>query len=272
MKHLSSLVLMLYALGGVVFCLAVGIVMAQVRPYSMIMPSMDHGLILDWLLASLGGKSGSMLLSVWFLALCAAVGVLVLNLCCCAWTKLLPRLQNGTRVHSWLLLLAHVLMILILLGHLSQMTLGFKQEGIKLLPGQSRTLPGDLRIAVEQVHYVNDPKLLNLPYRRARQVHTVAAFDRQKNVARVAVWQGAQRVETAELRILEPLVKNGLRLTLSEFYRDDSQGRSRVGAVLTASHNPLTGLFFAAYLAWVATYLLLTVQAFVRKPPTLGNG
>jgi hypothetical protein len=119
----------------------VGLVLAQVQPYNAAMSGMNQGLLLNWLLAAGGGVSGANLLVGWFLALCAAVGVLVLNLCACTWTRLLPRLKNGSRLDYWLLLLSHVLMILILLGHLSQMTLGFKEEGVKLLPGQSQTLP-----------------------------------------------------------------------------------------------------------------------------------
>lgn len=264
MKRLSSLVLTLYALGGVVLCLAVGIVLAQVQPYNAAMARMNQGLLWDWLLAAGGGESGSAVLIIWFLGLCAAVGVLVLNLCACIWTRLLPHLKNESRFNSWLLLLAHVFMILILLGHLSQMTLGFKEEGVKLLPGQSKTFPGDLRLTVEQVRFVNDPGLLNLTYRQGRRARTRSVFNRAQNTVRVSLWRGPQRVAGGDLRILEPLRAGGMRLTLSDFFRDDSGEKSRVGAVLTAAHNPLTRFFFAAYLAWIAMYLLLTVKAFLR--------
>lgn len=270
MKRLSSLVLTLYALGGVVLCLAVGIVLAQVQPYSAAIRRMDHGLVRDWLLAAGGGEAGSVVLALWFLGLCTAVGVLVLNLGACIWTRLLPRLKNVSRFNYWVLLLAHVLMILILLGHLSQMTLGFKEEGLKLLPGQSKTFPGDLRLTVEQVHFVNDPGLLNLTYRQGRRAHTTKVFSRAENTVRIVLWRGPQRVAGGDLHILEPLLAAGTRLTLSDFFRDDSGEKSRVGAVLTVAYNPLTGFFFAAYLAWIAVYLLLTVKAFLRggKPPT----
>ncbi|MFZ5450560.1 MAG: hypothetical protein ACOZF2_01615 [Thermodesulfobacteriota bacterium] len=270
MKRLSSLVLTLYALSGVVLCLAVGIVLAQVQPYAAAMNRMNHGLLLDWLLAGGGGEPGSKVLVLWFLGLCAAVGVLVLNLCACTWTRLLPRLQNRSPCQYWLLLLSHVLMLLILLGHLSQMTMGFKEEGVKFLPGQSRILPGNLRLTVEGVHFVNDPGLLNLTYRQGRRAHTVAAFNRVANTVRIALWQGPQQVAGGDLRILEPLLAGEVRLTLSDFFRDDSGEKSRVGAVLVIAYNPLTSVFFAAYLAWIAVYLLLAVKAFLRgdKPPT----
>lgn len=265
MRSLASLTLTLFALGALVLLLAMGVILAQVRPYSGLMTAMDGGLILDWLLTETDGRSGSTLLRIWFLGLCAAVGLLVVNLCACTWTRLLKRLRNGVRLHAWLLVLAHALMVLILLGHLSQMTLGFKEEGIRLLPGQSRELPGGRRLTVLDVRYLNDPAILNLTYRQARRAHTVAAFSREGNSARVALRSGAGRTAEGEVRIMDPLLTGGMRLTLSDFFRDDSGAEPRVGAVFTAAYNPLTRLFFAAYLAWVAVYLLLAGRAFLRR-------
>jgi len=272
MKRLSSLVLTLYALGGLVLCLAAGIVLAQVEPYSAAMSRMNHGLLLDWLLAAGGGESGSAVLILWFLGLCVSVGVLALNLCACIWTRMLPRLKNVSSFNYWVLLLAHVFMILILLGHLSQMIMGFKEEGVKLLPGQSKTFPGDLRLTVEQVHFVNAPGLLNLTYRQGRRARTADVFSRVQNTVRISIWRGPERVAGGDLRILEPLLVGGMRLTLSDFFGDDSGENSRAGAVLTVVHNPLTSFFFAAYLAWIAVYLLLAVKAFLRgeRPPNNG--
>jgi len=271
MNRMSSLTLTLYALGAVLICLAAGMVLAQVKPYSAAMPSMDHQLILDWLLTAFSGEPAAAVLGVWFLALCASVGLLVLNLCACTLTKLLPRLRNGARTHSWLLLLAHVLMILILLGHLSQMTLGFKQEGIKLLPGQSKELPGGISLTVDVVDFEDDPGLLNLTYRQARRAHTASAFNRQKNLARISLSPREGPDMAGELRILEPFLADGLRITLSDFFRDDSGAKPRVGAVITVVHNPLANLFFAAYLAWITVYLILAFQAFIPNGSSITN-
>jgi hypothetical protein len=262
-KQLSSLLLTVYALGGVVLCLVTGILLAQLRPFSLVMPSMDHRLILDWLLAAFQGGATSLALGIWFLALCASVGLLVVNLCACTLTRLLPRLKNGTRLHSWLLLLAHVFMVLILLGHLSQMTLGFKEEGLKLLPGQSVELPGGLLLTVDQVQFRDDPGLLNLDYRQARKAHTTSAFHLERNLVGISLRQGDGPVVKGQLRLLEPFLNDGLRLTLSDFYRDDTGPTPRVGAVFTAVRNPLASLFFTAYLAWIVVYLLLAVRAFI---------
>jgi len=274
-KKLSSLLLTLYALGGVVFLLIAGMILAQVKPYSAAMPAMDQALIRLWLPTALSGGPASALLGCWFLALCGAVGLLVANLVACTITRLLPRLSagqvNGGRLHSWLLLLAHALMVVILLGHLSQMSLGFKRENLKLPAGQATELPGGLSVKVDQVVFQDDPALLNLNYRQGRRAHTRDAFHREKNLARVSLWQGGQRQGGGALRILEPLLADDLRITLSDFYRQDTGGPPQVGAVLTITRNPLTRFFFAAYLAWIAVYLSLAARAFVRGPKTINN-
>jgi hypothetical protein len=266
-KRLSSLSLTLWSLGATGLFLVAGMVLAQAPPFARAMAGMNQVLVWDWLWASAGGGAARGLVALWFLGLCGAVGLLVANLAACTWTRLLPRLRAGARLHSWLLLLAHVLMILILLGHLSQMILGFKQEGIRLLPGQARELPGGLHLAVEEVRFVDDPGLLNLPYRRARRAHTTEVIHPRRNLARVVLSRPGGGRARAELRLMEPWSAGSLRLTLSEFFRAGPAASPRVGAVLTAVRNPFTGLFFAAYLAWIAVYLLLTLQAFGRKSP-----
>lgn len=265
MKRLSSLILTLYALGILVLCLLVGMILTQAAPYSQAMRAMDHGLILDWLVERFAAGQGASLPVVWFLALCGAVGLLVLNLFACTWTRLIPRLKNSARFHAWLLLAAHVLIALVLLGHLSQMTLGYKLEGVKLLAGQSRELPDGLSLRVERVQFVNDLEQLKPVPRNSCAVPVRRPFDCRNNLVQVSLWRGAQRVDGGELRVMEPLTTPDLRLTLAKFYLDDSEAEPRVGGVFTASHNPLTYVFFTAYLAWIAVYLLLTLQAFVRK-------
>ncbi|MFH1153869.1 MAG: hypothetical protein V1793_08635 [Pseudomonadota bacterium] len=261
MKHLSSLFLTLYALGGIVLCLGAGMILVQMSAFSTVVQAMDRGLILDWLFTAFQGKSASTLLGIWFLSLFTSVGVLVINLCACTWTRLIPRLRNRASAHSWLLLLAHVLMILILMGHLSQMTLGFKEEGIRLMPTQSKVLPRGLRLAIDDVHFENDPRLLNLTYRQARKVQTIDAFSLTKNLVQLSLWQEGTLVKQCDLRILEPLVLGGLRITLSDFFRDDGD-QTTVGAILTVTCNPFLKFFFAAYIVWIAVYIMLAIQTF----------
>ena len=264
MKALSSLKLTVYALAGVVLVLVAGMILAQVQPQAQAMKAMNAGLVRDWLLAG-PDQEGHNQVAVWFVALCLAVGILVVNLAACAWTRLWPRLKNGARCHDWLLFLAHVLMILILLGHLSQMFMGFKFECLKILAGQERTFPGGLRLKVEKVSYVNDPAQLNLTYRQARRAYTRAAFNRAENQVLVSLWQDESKLREGVLRVLEPLVAGGVRVTLENFYRDDGQRPPQVGALITAAYNPLTSIFFGAYLAWIAVYLALAGRALLRS-------
>ncbi len=258
MKMLSSLNLTLWALGAIALCLLIGMILAQVPLSSALVASMNKGLVLDWLIDAVSAGAGPVALAVWFAALCASVGLLVLNLGACTYTRLWPRLMHAKRVHTVLLFMVHALMIVILLGHLSQMTMGFKDESMRLLPGQSVELPDGLSLTLDTATFVDDHSLLNLTYRQGRRAQTTTAFHRELNTAGISLWRDGRKLESGEMRILEPLQIEGLRLTLSDFYLDKSNGS--VGAIIAVSGNPLTEVFFAAYLAWIVVYVLLAAM------------
>ncbi|KMY67828.1 hypothetical protein AAU61_08145 [Desulfocarbo indianensis] len=253
--------LTLYCLAGLALWLAAGMLLAQTQPYMLHMKAMDQTLLRDWLA---GPALGQPVVLVWFLVLCGGVGLLALNMAVCTWTKLLPRLKgNGGRLRTWFLAGVHVLMLLVLLGHLSQMGLGFKLESVKLLPGQSRELPDGSLLTVTETHFADDPALLNLSYRQGRASLLAGVFHREKNTASLELSLGGRSQAKGVLRILEPWEADGLRVTLAEFFRDDSQTPPRVGVLLTVARNPLEKLFFASYLAWILVYIYLA--ATVRK-------
>lgn len=258
MNKLSSLNLTLWALGAISFCLLVGVVLAQVPPSSRYVALMNKGLVLDWFLSAFSEGLGPLLIAIWFVALCASVGLLVINLCACTYTRLWPRFMRGKRLHNTLLFLVHALMIVILTGHLSQMTMGFKDESVRLQPGQSVELPNGTRLVLDNLTYADDKALLNLTYRQARRVQTTTAFNRDLNSARISLWQDGMKIDSGMIRTLEPLKAAGMRLTLSDFYLEESS--ESVGVVLAVSGNPFTELFFLAYISWIVVYVLLSAM------------
>lgn len=261
MNKLSSLYLTLYCLAGLALWLAAGMVLAQTPPFMLHMKAMDQTLIRDWLA---GPALDQPVVLVWFLLLCAGVGLLTLNMAVCTWTRLLPRLKgNGGRLRTWFLAGVHILMLLVLLGHVSEMGFGFKLENVKLLPGQSKELPDGSIITVADAHFVDDPALLNLSYRQGRASHLASVFHREKNTASLELSLGGRSQAKGVLRVLEPWEAESLRVTLAEFFRDDSQAPPQVGVVLTVARNPLEKLFFASYVAWILVYIYLA--ATVRK-------
>lgn len=255
MNKLASLNLTLWSLGAIVVCLLIGMILAQIPPTYGLVALMNKGLVLDWLIDAVEEGAGAAALAVWFLALCGSVGMLVLNLAACTYTRLWPRMNNGHGLHRVLLFLVHVLMIVILVGHLSQMTIGFKDESIRLLPGNSVPLSEGVSLTLEGLTFVDSTDLLNLNYRQGRNVQTSTAFHRELNTAQIVLWRDGVKAGGGVLRILEPLKIDGVRLTLSDFYLEEDSGT--VGVIIAASGNPFTGVFFAAYLAWIIVYVAL---------------
>ncbi len=252
MERLSSLKFTLVSLGIMMAWLGLGLVLCQLPSQVPFFQAMDQTLLLHWLA---GPAWSDPLAPAWFIGMCLAVGLMLLNLAACTFTRLLPRLKSGSRLKGWLLTLVHLVMLLVLLGHAAEMGLGFKREGLRLLPGQRIDLPeAGVALRLETVEFPGDKSLLNAPYRQARWLMTTRSFDRQASQARLHLDGPGVQGLPGVLRILEPLVLDGLRVTLTDFFREGEGAEARVGIVLTVGHNPLAPLFFAAYGLWALLY------------------
>ncbi|MBU4575887.1 MAG: hypothetical protein KJ576_14755, partial [Proteobacteria bacterium] len=95
-------------------------------------------------------------------------------------------------------------------------------------------------------------------------------FKPRQNWAKVVVRRGETIVAQGDLRILEPMKIEGLRLTLAGFYSPQDEKPARVGVRLALVKNPLTTLFFVAYGLWVVLYAALAVVTW-RGGPSNGS-
>ncbi|MCB2191509.1 MAG: hypothetical protein KQI62_08090 [Deltaproteobacteria bacterium] len=263
MERLSSLKFTLVCLFALMIWLGLGVYMGQIRLLSSSFFDMNRMLILDWLL---GPAWEQPLAPLWFLGLCLGVGVMLLNLGCCTFTRLLPRLRAGNALKGWLLTLVHLVMLVVLVGHGAEMAMGHKQESLRMLPGQTLALPEGLVLSLESVHFVSDPSVINLPYRQARFAWTRDKFKPAENWAEVVIRRGDQEVTRGTLHILDPMDIQGLRLTLAGFFSPENEKPARVGVRLALVKNPLTALFFVAYGAWVVLYAALAVLTWRSGP------
>ena len=263
MERLSSLKFTLGSLSALMIWLGLGVFMGQPKLLASSFFDMNRMLILDWIL---GPAWNQPLAPLWFLGLCLGVGVMLLNLGFCTFTRLLPRLRAGNALKGWLLTLVHLVMLVVLLGHGAEMAMGHKQEELHMLPGQTVELPGGLTLGLEAVRFVSDPSVINLPYRRARWTWSSTNFKIQENWAKVVIRRGGQEVSRGELHILQPMEIDGLRLTLAGFYSPKNEKPVRVGVRLALVQNPLTTLFFVAYGAWVVLYAALAVLSWRNGP------
>lgn len=270
LERLSSLKFTLISLIVLISWLGLGVYLGLTKALAPHFLRMNQMLLLDWML---GPAWEEPLTPIWFLLLCLGVGVMLLNLGACTLTRLLPRLRSATRFKGWLLTLVHLVMLLVLLGHGAEMVMGHKREDVRLEVGRSVELPGGARLELNAVSYVDDKDLLNFPYRKSRWRLTREAFRAQDNFIDIAVKEPDGEVVSGRLRIMEPFCVDGLRLTLTDFNRIGEGAQAEVGAIMAVTNNPLTTMFFVAYAAWVALYLLLAMATWRGSPsPPATNG
>ncbi|MCB2187335.1 MAG: hypothetical protein KQJ78_13010 [Deltaproteobacteria bacterium] len=256
-RRLASWWLTLGSLGFLVLWLMVGMVLAVVPPYAKALAGLNEVLVWDWLFTQAPQEPG---LTAWLAVLCLAVTLLMVNLLACTVTLLTARWRAGQRWAAALLLAMHLLLASILAGHFSGMFLGFKQEDARLAPGATYQLPDGGVLKVEEVVFVDDPAILNLPYRQARRVQTRQNFHRADDVVRVSLARKGRPPAQAMLRIMEPWQIGGLRVALQTFYRLEGAGPPRVGAVLNLVVNPLTRVFLVSYALWITAYFLWLIR------------
>ena len=252
-NRLSSLTLSFWALTFLAVWFGLGAITSYIPALRPGLDAMNGELVRDWIMNSAWKTPVA---GIWFLGLCAAAGIMVVNLFCCTWTRLIPRMTGTRRGSGRLLVLIHLIMVLVLLGHLSQMAFGTKAENVRLLPG-SNGQAGEYRIELRSLEFKDDPALLNYPYRPSRRILTRDTFHPKEDHAEVSVFLGEEQVLAGTIRMLEPLVGQNVRLTLTDFYREGEGPDARVGGAFSLAANPVTTLFLVSYAVWIGLYILL---------------
>lgn len=265
---LSSLKFTLASLAGLMLLLALGMVLSQIKAFTPQFDAMNRTLLLEWLQ---GPAWSEPTVAIWFMVLCLGVGVMLLNLGACTFTRLLPRLRGASPAKGWVLTLVHLVMLAVLLGHGAEMVLGHKRENLILLPGQTHQLPDGGGVTLERVDFIDDPGILNLPYLQARWVLVRGKFRAWENSAALSFAKDGREAGREEIRMLQPVARDGVRYTLMEFHRQGEGDQAQVGVMLAITSNPLTALFFVAYALWVVLYAVLAVLTW-RTPVNHGDG
>lgn len=266
-EKLSSLKFTLASLGGLMLLLALGMVLSRINAFALQFDAMNRTLLLEWLQ---GPAWSAPTVAIWFVVLCLGVGVMLLNLGACTFTRLLPRLRGANKVKGWVLTLVHLVMLAVLLGHGAEMGLGHKRENLRLMPGQFHQLPDGSRVTLERVDFKDDPAILNLPYAQARWSLVRGKFHAKDNSAALYFTENGREVGREDIRMLRPVVHHGVRYTLMEFFRQGEGDQAQVGAMLAITSNPLTNLFFLAYALWVVLYAALAALTW-RTPVSNGH-
>lgn len=261
--RLASLSLTTLTLILLLLWLTWGIVLTNSEAYYRGFDAMNRTLLREWL----GSDTGSGLLKVWFIGLCAAMVVLGVNLVFCTWKRIFNLLNVHFTAAKLLMLVVHTLFGLVALGHFAGLLVGFRHEDVRLSQGQSFQANGGYEIRVENINFSDNPRVL---MRSARNL-TPMDFDYEQNFARISVHRNGRTVGESEIRIFEPLRHEDLRVTLKRFAPSGEKGapNAKPDVVLTVSGIPTLIPFLLLYplmILGMLIHLAITWKTDSRKP------
>ena len=256
---LSSMQFTTVILAVLVFWFAWGILLAESPVYEGGFKIMNSVLVPVWFS---GDKQPPLLLKVWFVGLCSGMLILAVNLVFCSWNKLI-RLMKGNVLRSRMVMLViHVVFGLVALGHFGSFLLGYRYENILLRKGQSFSLPQGYTLAVREIHFKDDMKLLN----QSPNEHVPLAVLSQGNFCEVAFLRNGETEAQGRAYFMKPFVWKDIQVTLKRFTppkgKKGPEFEGRTPSVrLIVSRNPVKGLvlfLFPVMIAGIALYLMMT--------------
>ncbi len=258
LNRISSLTFSFILMCVLAVWLGIGILLVRQPAVASVIKGMNDQLFLSWLLTS--GVSQP-LISAWLMILFVLSGLLLLNLVCCCLTRpaLKIRAKNGRK--PLLLLTLHILVGLVMIGHVANMTIGFKTARIKLRPGQQLVLPDGRTIRLESIHCSFSPDLMNLEHDEIRKKMTRDRVSLKDNYADFTIQKEGEVVDTGRAFLLRPFRRGSFRITLNRFFPADklsrpAMGEISVGAVITVADNFLHELFFGIYAAMILCFFV----------------
>ena len=254
--RIAALSTAFYLLAALILWLAVGIALARLPQTESVFEQMNRQLILEWLMDP-APKDRRVL--AWFIGLCLLNLALFVNLLLCSLTRLSKRPITGKRAKSRLLFFIHILVLFIMLGHLTNMGVGYKYAHIRMAPGTSHTLPSGDTIFLERVHYALPVKYLTMDPHEARQSLTRKRFDIEQNYAGLRLIRENGETSAGTVYRLKPLKDGPLRITLNRFFLAEKPPQARVGAVLTVAENPIHEAFFLIYAFTILCFLIYLI-------------
>lgn len=224
--------------------------------------AMNRQLLRDWMMANGRWPWAA---NVWMFGLFAVMGALGINLGCCVWQKMMGMARPGRAMASRLMLVLHLAFGVLILLHLGSFMLGYRQEGIRLKPGKSVSLPDGSQLRLDRVDFVDSPEVLALSFRNLTREN----FSFDENHAWVTLSKDGRDLFSGPTGIMRPLRRGDTQITLKKF-KSDRGGRqgeaSPAGfrAVLVVTKNPCLQpvlIFFPLLIISTAVYLALTWRA-----------
>jgi len=247
--RLASLHITGWLLVVLIAWLVLGAKVADMTSFSKGLASMNEILVRSWLICR-GGDH--LLVLCWLFVLLVLAAILGINLAACIYCRL-TRAPNGRNtLRLWVFTAIHLLFGLVMILHGLEMALGQKYPPQQLKAGQTAVLDSGWSIAVHEVNFVNDPKLLELKGQEARHTISRERFDMQANFVKVSLVRNQQPVQTEAIRMLAPMSHGGMHVVLRGFGYGPEGVTATIRAVRSFLHTP----FIVAYALLIISMLL----------------
>ncbi len=251
-RKLASLKLTFYLLAALTLVMGTGIWLSLAHPGDF--KAMNLIPIQEWIPTALH-QSPPVLW--WFAAICALAALLGLNAFACSITRLWSRAVRTREPRHWIFFILHCLFLLVLFCHGLILFVGDKESNIELYAGQGHAM-GPYTIEVETVTFVDDLKILEIPYKKRRQFMTRESIHIDKNKTRIRLSKNGAPIFSRDIQVLSPLKYRSLQVTLTEFL-PPRFGINGPGILLTLTINPLNRLFFGLYAVMILSLAGFTV-------------
>ncbi len=256
---LSSLNFAVWILCILFLWLIWGIGLSLYKGYFDVFKDMNNILVRDWFLDP---GFDALHLKIWFAGLCVIMMVMGINLVFCTWNRIIRILGNRFSGPVFFMLVVHLIFGLVALGHFGGFMLGFKHGEVSLFKGESFVFEPGRRIEISDMHFMNDPEVLNKSRREIKK----GELDYKHNFAEIAVFDKDQLLFKKQIYLMKPIFHGSLQIALKRFLplKDiKNQTGPLPGIAICISRNPVLKIFLMIYplmIMGIAVHLFMTWQ------------
>lgn len=260
-KKLASLSCTLSALLALAVWLIIGCILSSRFGTPDIFSDINATVLLQWALMN-GSSSPGILF--WFACGFAAAALLFANLIACVCVRLLPQCKRRVDMQHYMLLTLHILFVFVLLGHLADVTIGFKNTDIALAEGESYTSPQGYTLHIDRILIGDNPEDFRFNRRDVRGRMSRDEFHPDRNQVFFHISGPTLPQMQGQIQMLSPFVApDGLRITLTKFLVAEEPGDS-MQADIVLSWNPFHSAAFSVTALMILCFFPLAFRLFCR--------
>lgn len=252
LSKLTTIKVTFIGIGILILLLLTGVLLTHSAPHTDTLRSLSRQLPLTWLLKE--GRN-DLVVTFWFLLLCAVATFFFIHLALCIGVRLYRRLtQNGLSLRQWCFFILHVLFLAVMLCHGLNMILGYKISDIKMVAGDRYHFEDTYELSLSDIRFVDDPDILKTSYPQRRTRMTRENIHRKANSALAVLKKNGQIITSDRLFMLSPVRAGSIRVTLTDFFIPNSGSGDTLGVKLVITRNPIVTLFFGTYAALIIVF------------------